>query len=91
VETVKSRDLAHTVRLSEKIESGGRLYKRVLAWSGWAGQLLFSNRRHYPDLGLRPSFTVLRDWTYSWIESEIREAGRALGDFYGVDTPDFRA
>jgi len=74
----------------EKVRIDGRLFRRVLARDSYASEILGSSLRHYPDLGLRPWLTVLRDYTYSWIESELKKVGRALGELYGVDNLDFR-
>lgn len=51
---------------------------------------LRGGRKHYPDFRLRGWHTALRDYTYSWIESELREVGPHFGKLYGLKNFSFR-
>lgn len=82
-----------SIRLSERPEWDAVRRKpievkgRSLSWRRgfWAGAgVLWGNRKHYPDFNLRSPYTVLRDFTYSWIEDELPAVGKALGEVYGV-------
>jgi hypothetical protein len=77
------------VKRRDPIEVEGR----SLTWrSGfWTGaRCLWGGSKQHPSLGLNASYTVLRDFTYWWIERELAEVGKALGKLYGVDGLELR-
>ncbi len=62
----------------------GREYRGVRSQSWRMDSLLGSVGRHYHNLQLRYGTTVLRDFTYSWIDGELAGALRGLGELYGI-------
>jgi hypothetical protein len=82
VEKVEISDLSGSFR--GPIEIHGRLFSFLLGTSVGSNDL-FGNYKQYPDLGQRAWSTVLRDYTYSWIESELDAPMRVLGAQYGVE------
>jgi hypothetical protein len=77
-----------TVRSGVPILIGGRPFKWVMGHHNLVLLHLMGGYRRHPDLGLRSEYTVVRDFTYSWIEDETAKVVTALGRVYGL--PDLR-
>ncbi len=67
----------------DPVSIDGRVYQFFLGTSGGADDLA-GHYRHYPDLRLRPQLTVLRDFTYDWLERELKEPLAALENLLGL-------
>jgi hypothetical protein len=72
-----------TVRADAPILIGGRAFKLFSGHHSGPHHLRGNHRRH-PDLGFGAKYTVIRDFTYSWIERELGEVVAALGNTYGL-------
>jgi Type I restriction enzyme R protein N terminus (HSDR_N) len=75
------------VRTGAPIFIGGRPFKWFLGQNGMVLHHLRGSHRRHPNVG-RAEDTVVRDFTYSWIERELAEVISALGRAYGL--PDLR-
>ncbi len=87
VESVTIAELAESAtagRFGRPVTIQGREYRWVQD-QGWSlDSLLGSTGFHHPNLRLRYGTTVLRDFTYAWIDRELEEVVRGLGEHYGI-------
>lgn len=77
-----------TVRAGAPILIGGRPFKWFMGHNSFLLSHLRGSHHRHPDLGVRSEYTVVRDFTYSWIKGELAEVIAALGRAYGL--PDLR-
>jgi hypothetical protein len=80
IETVQ---LAERAPFREPAVIGGRTYRWLLGHNSSVAHMGSSWGRH-PNLGIQSQFTVVRNFTYSWIEKELEDVWKELGEGYGL-------